>query len=89
MRNIIILSVLIAVAASFFASAHPDGLEKVAETLGFIDAGIERTAVMTDYSVPFVSHEAISAALSGIAGIALCLGVFWLAAALLKQRSLV
>ncbi|MBN2057188.1 MAG: PDGLE domain-containing protein [Candidatus Saganbacteria bacterium] len=84
-KNIIILAVLIAAAASFFASAHPDGLEKVAETLGFLDAGVERTSVMTDYSVPFVAHEAVSAALSGIIGIALCLGVFWLAAVIMKS----
>jgi hypothetical protein len=42
MRNIILLSIAIAIAAAFFACAHPDGLEKVAQTLGFMERGVER-----------------------------------------------
>ena len=34
MRKIILLSILIATLAAFFASSNPDGLEKVAESLG-------------------------------------------------------
>jgi len=33
----IALSLLIAGVLSFYASSHPDGLEKVAETKGFLD----------------------------------------------------
>lgn len=42
MRKIILLAILIAILAFFFASAHPDGLEKVAENLGFINLAVER-----------------------------------------------
>ncbi|MFH1347458.1 MAG: PDGLE domain-containing protein [Candidatus Margulisiibacteriota bacterium] len=54
MRKVIVLSILIAVFAAFFASAHPDGLEWVAEKLGFIEKGVEQTSLMTDYSMPFI-----------------------------------
>ena len=77
MRNIILLSILIVVLAAFFASANPDGLEKVAESLGFIDRGVERSSVMTDYSCPFVSQGGVSTALAGILGIFITFGLFW------------
>ena len=79
MKNIILLAILIAVLAAFFASANPDGLEKIAENLGFIDRGIERTAVMTDYVCPFISQEGIATAAAGIIGVLLTFGVFLLA----------
>ncbi|MFH1684419.1 MAG: PDGLE domain-containing protein [Candidatus Margulisiibacteriota bacterium] len=77
MRNIILLSVVIAISAAFFASANPDGLEKVAETLGFIEKGAERTSLMTDYAVPFIAHEGMSTSVAGLFGIFLTFGLFW------------
>jgi hypothetical protein len=73
-----ILTVLIAVSASYLASAFPDGLEFVAEKLGFITAAQERTSVMTDYTLPLLGETPFSTALSGIAGIAMCFGLFYL-----------
>jgi len=87
MRNIILLSILIAVAAAFLASSHPDGLEKVAESLGFLEAGVERSSVMTDYTVPFISHAGISTALAGMVGVFATLAVFWVSAKLLKKAA--
>jgi hypothetical protein len=87
MRNVILLSILIAVLAAFFASAHPDGLEKVAQSLGFIESGVERSSVMTDYTVPFISHEGASAAIAGILGILLTFGFFFLTAVLSKKSA--
>jgi hypothetical protein len=69
---------LIAVSASYFASAFPDGLEFVAEKLGFISASVERTSVMTDYAIPSLGETSFSTAVSGIIGISLCFGLFWL-----------
>ena len=86
MRNIILLSIMIAILAAFFASANPDGLEKVAETLGFIEKGAERTSLMTDYTVPIISHEGISTSLAGILGIFITLGLFWGIALAFKRR---
>lgn len=89
MRNIILLSIAIAILAAFFASANPDGLEKVAQSLSFIERGIERSSIMTDYTVPFFSHEGISTSLAGILGIFITFGLFWgiaTAAKKLKER---
>ena len=87
MRKIILLSLVIAVLAAFFASAHPDGLEKVAEGLGFIDRGVERHSLMTDYSVPFITREAVSTAVAGFIGILMTLGLFAAVPLLLKRKS--
>jgi hypothetical protein len=87
MKNVILLSILIAVLAAFFASAHPDGLEKVAETLGFIEQGAERTSWMTDYTVPFISAEGISTAAAGVIGILITLGLFAAIPLIFKKRT--
>ena len=86
MRNIILLSILIAVTAAFFASSHPDGLEKVAETLGFIERGVERNSILTDYSVPFISHEGLSTSAAGVLGIFITLGLFCGTALVLRKK---
>ena len=49
--GIIILSVFIAVLASYFASSSPDGLEKIAETLGFIGSEEGTFGFFSDYSL--------------------------------------
>lgn len=72
-----ILISLIAISASYFASAHPDGLEFVAEKLGFISVATERTSIMTNYTVPFLGETAFSTAASGIVGVFLCFGLFY------------
>jgi hypothetical protein len=87
MKNIILLSVLIAVLAAFFASSNPDGLEKVAGSLGFMDRGIERSSAMTDYSIPFLSQEGISTSIAGILGIFITLGLFWVTALFLRKMA--
>ena len=73
-----ILISLIAISASYLASAFPDGLEFVAEKLGFISAAVERSSLMTDYTVPKLGETPFSTAVSGIIGISLCFGLFWL-----------
>jgi len=61
--------VFIVVLASFFASSHPDGLEKVAARLCFIGQGVERSALLGDYSV-----------VSGILGIVILFSLFYFVA---------
>ena len=67
-KYLIFLGIILCVVvlASYFASGHPDGLEYVAEELGFIDSAVERSPVLGDYNV-----------YTGIIGIFLCLGIFW------------
>ncbi len=61
-----------------WASALPDGLEAVAEHLGFADR--ERaslSAPAADYTVPGVPNEGVSTILAGVLGAALCVAL-WL-----------
>lgn len=66
------VSLLVAVVVSAWASAHPDGLEHVAETLGF--AGTAEDSVtsgspLADYSAPGVADPRVSGGLAGVIGI--------------------
>ncbi|MBU0672616.1 MAG: PDGLE domain-containing protein [Candidatus Margulisbacteria bacterium] len=72
-----VLIALIAIAASYLASAFPDGLEFVAEKLGFISAAVEHSSVMTDYTMPMLGETSFSTAVSGLIGVGLCFGAFW------------
>ncbi|MFC1637382.1 PDGLE domain-containing protein [Candidatus Margulisiibacteriota bacterium] len=73
-------------AAWYITSANPDGLEKVAETLSFIEKGVEGSSIMTDYTVPFIAHEGLSTSLAGILGILITFGLFWGTAVAFKRR---
>jgi cobalt/nickel transport system permease protein len=71
------------VVLSPIASAHPDGLEWVAEQHGFIDrAQAPLYGVIPDYILPGVSNEALATILAGIIGVLLVVmtaaGVSWL-----------
>lgn len=62
-------ALIIAGLCAPFASASPDGLEHVAERLGFADratAGL--TTLLPDYAVPTIASAAISTAVAGIVG---------------------
>lgn len=85
MKKLFWISVVIAILAAFFASANPDGLDFISKKLGFSDKGQERTAPMIDYSVSFLPEGGISTSTAGIAGILITLGIFWLAAYILKK----
>ena len=48
------LSIFLAAVVSFYASSNPDGLEKVAEDIGFIETAKESVnadGVLADYGV--------------------------------------
>lgn len=85
MKKLFWVSVVIAILAAFFASANPDGLDFISEKLGFSGKGQERTAPMADYSVGFLPEGGISTSTAGIAGILITLGLFWLAAYIIKK----
>ncbi len=51
------------------ASPWPDGLERVAEDMGFMDRAREPLYhLLTDYTVPGVSHPVVSTLLAGVLG---------------------
>ena len=77
-KNKIILaaSILVAGFLSIFASASPDGLEKVAEDKGFIDIGYNLiSGIIPDYVMPGIVYEPLAGALAGIIGTLITFGL--------------
>jgi cobalt/nickel transport system permease protein len=67
------LGLLAAAAAglSFLASSSPDGLESVAEHLGFLGRSTQATnGPLAGYVVPGIANEALAGVLAGLAGAA-------------------
>lgn len=76
----IIAALVIAMFVSVFASSFPDGLEKVAENLGFIDKAEEIVPesifLIPDYVFGAVDNELWQTSLAGMAGVLIILAVF-------------
>ena len=79
--------ILIVVLASFFASTFPDGLDFSAQSLGFENKSTERPSIFFGYAFPGLPDGPFSAAASGVIGVVLCFGVFWLVSMLLNRFS--
>src|SRR3712207_332304 len=73
------LAVGLPVAVRPFASASPDGLEKVADEKRFLDEGrlaaIQEGSPIPDYAFPGVENERVATGLAGFAGTLLVFGV--------------
>ena len=68
----LLVSLLLAGVVSFYASSNPDGLEKVAETVGFLDTSKDHAIAdspLADYGVKGVDNERLSVGLSGVIGV--------------------
>ncbi|MFD0674826.1 PDGLE domain-containing protein [Cohnella sp. GCM10027633] len=74
---------------SYFASPHPDGLERVAEDHGFLDEAKEPswTAWIPDYEVPGIGVPIVKVGLAGVIGIGLMYGALYLLTGTLSRRS--
>lgn len=72
-RNWVFVGGLIALVVVLFsplASADPDGLERVAGNLGFLDAGQSAPySIIPDYTLPFLGETAFSTIVAGVIGI--------------------
>jgi cobalt/nickel transport system permease protein len=67
---------LAAVLLTPLASADPDGLERVAEDIGFIDQAAEAPyQVLPDYTIPFLGESGASTIVAGIVGVLVVAGV--------------
>jgi len=92
MREALIgLAVALAIALflSPFASSLPDGLERVAKDLGFIEKGEGAEvlkAPIADYKMPGLDHEGLSTAVSGAVGTLAMFGVGFGVACLLRRK---
>lgn len=67
---------LIAVLLSPLASADPDGLERVAENLGFLEQGQSAPyQLLPDYTIPFLGETSLSTIVAGAVGALVVLGL--------------
>jgi len=68
-----LISLLLAGVVSFYASSNPDGLEKVAGDIGFIETAKDPAtsgSVLADYGVEGVENERASVGVAGVIGVA-------------------
>lgn len=80
----LLVALLLAGVASYYASTHPDGLEHVAERTGFLDTAEEHATgdgPMADYAVEGVDSPRLAGGLAGVMGVVVTLllagGVAW------------
>jgi cobalt/nickel transport system permease protein len=83
-----ILITLLVVLLSPFASASPDGLERVAKNMGFINAGQSAPFhIIPDYTIPFLGRTPLSTILAGALGVLIVLGVAFLLGRSLSKKT--
>jgi len=80
----LVVSLLVAGVASYYASSHPDGLEYVAEQTGFIDSAEDSATAdspLADYQTSGIDDARLSGGVAGVIGVlvmlALSTGLFW------------
>jgi cobalt/nickel transport system permease protein len=79
---------LIVVLLSPLASASPDGLERVAINMGFIDAGQSAPyQIIPDYTLPFLGETPLSTILAGGIGALIVLGIAIVMGRSLQKRT--
>ena len=88
------LSLVIAGGASYYASSQPDGLEKVAGDVGFLDsakASVVEDSPLAGYGVTGIENERISGGLAGVIGVAstaaISFGLFYALRRFKKNKS--
>lgn len=68
------------------ASADPDGLERVAEDLGFLDRGVDAPyQVLPDYTIPLLGQTAVSTIVAGIVGLLIVAALVFVVARLIRR----
>lgn len=68
----VLLSLVLAGVVSFYASSHPDGLEKVASDIGFIETAKDPAtagSALADYEVAGVENQRASVGIAGVIGV--------------------
>jgi cobalt/nickel transport system permease protein len=87
-KNWIVVGLLLSLLVVFlspFASANPDGLERVAIDIGFMGQGADAPySTLPDYTIPFLGETGLSTIIAGVVGIVVVAGVMVFLA---KQRA--
>ena len=72
-----LVAVVLAALVSFYASSHPDGLERVAGDYGILDTAQDSatsTSPLADYSVSGVANDRLSGGAAGLLGVVVTAG---------------
>lgn len=89
MKNPLVLvglavSLVLAAGVSYYASSHPDGFEKSAGEIGFLDTAEDSPLAgspLAEYGVAGVENERLSGGLAGVIGVAstaaISFGIFY------------
>jgi len=78
---------LIIAFASPLADSDPDGLERVAEDKAFLDQAEDAPyEILPDYTVPFISDEALTTIAAGIIGVLVVAGIGYGVARVARQN---
>jgi hypothetical protein len=87
-------SLVLAGGVSYYASSHPDGFEKSAGEIGFLDTAEESPLAgspLAEYGVAGVENERLSGGLAGLIGVAstaaISFGIFYALRRFNKSRS--
>jgi cobalt/nickel transport protein len=86
----VVVALAIAALLSPWASPWPDGLERVAQRIGFNGRAVSRPAVpapLPEYAVPLLGSGRLSTAVAGVAGTLLVLALAWGCGRLVGARS--
>jgi cobalt/nickel transport system permease protein len=79
---------LLAVFLSPLASADPDGLERVAEDMGFLQLGQAAPyEILPDYTIPFLGETALSTVVAGVVGALVLLGLMIVIGQTLRRKT--
>ena len=79
---------LLAVLLSPLASADPDGLERVAEDIGFLAQGLDAPyQILPDYTIPFLGETALSTIVAGAVGALVALGLMVVVGKSLQRKT--
>lgn len=85
-----IIALAIAGVVSFYASGHPDGLEYVAESTGFLHTAEDPATAgspLADYGVSGVENARLSGGLAGVIGVLVTLLLAGGLALVLRRRT--
>jgi cobalt/nickel transport system permease protein len=89
-RGWVVAGILVSLAVvllSPLASANPDGLERVATDMGFINAGQSSPfEIIPDYTLPFLGETPLSTILAGAVGVGVVLALAYLTGRSLQNR---
>jgi hypothetical protein len=86
----LVVALMVAVGASYYASSHPDGLEFVASQSGFLDRAEDSSAEespLAGYSTRGIDDARVSGGVAGVAGCLLVLGISFGLFRVLRRRT--